>query len=287
MSTQSLCDLFKTSHYTIENQLKLLCELKLINKVVKTNRKNTISRVRELTIPSNFAKTMEKLLKEKDKKQAQNFEVPSRSKRKNLSDLQPTNFEVASTPEASANFDVKQPTNSHQSNPQILRNNNINDGDKLNNKLLEDNFMSSLSSSDDDFRNEKFADSSFVSVASNDALNDTYNNTGGEQNSMGNRNAKNDEMTEWFNTCVNPIARYEYELKYKQSAQYFAYGNKCLPDVQIDYYTPEEIFEWFSKENQLWYLHKINWKHCDNINWKWLIDIDVQKHNELNSSNEN
>ena len=35
MSTQSFCDLFKTSHYTIENQLKILCDLNLIHKAIK------------------------------------------------------------------------------------------------------------------------------------------------------------------------------------------------------------------------------------------------------------
>jgi hypothetical protein len=331
ISTQNFCDLFKTSHYTIENQLKILCELNLIKKVIKTNQKNTVSRVRELSIPQNFAKTVERLLKNKPEKQPQIFEVPpstkTRSKRKILSDLQPTNLGVAYAPEASSNFDVKQAQNSHRSNPQILRNNNIIDPDKLNNKLLEgetDDFQSSsntpsLLSSDDDIRNDALVYDSNVSVASDDALRSSHhdahnfdaldvhnlernphnlNNThnlksdpnldfesfleseslkseskSGEETDMSRPqypNQKNDEIIEWFVTQLNPISRYNYEIKYKDSAKNFAWGERDRKDNQKDYYTPEQIIEYFTEEKRLDYLKEIEWDHFDE--WAWLID---------------
>ena len=280
MSTQSLCDLFKTSHYTIENQLKLLCELKLINKVVKTNRKNTISRVRELTIPSNFAKTMEKLLKEKDKKQPQNFEVPS-------------------TQKASSKFEDKQAQNSHTSNPknihisnpQNLRNNNINDTPNyndisFNDKLLEDNSMSSPTSSTDDYWNATDEENVSIPDVIDDANFDLYlkDNSNNDKNTE-NMNTENvdmkdpnnpngryanqkyDEMSAWYFTQLNPISRYNYEIKYNQAAMNFAWGERERKDNQKDYYTPQQIVEYFTQEKQLDYLKQIHWEHL------WMLDI--------------
>ena len=295
LSTQSFCDLFKTSHYTIENQLKILCDLNLIHKAIKTNQKNTISRVRHLTIPQNFAKTMERLLKNMPDKQAQNFEVPSTqktgSKRKNLSDLQPTNLGVAYPSEASSNFDDKQPTNSHQSNPQNLRNNNIIDEPNINNKLLEDINMSSPASSTDDFWNatdfenvsipDVIDDANFDLILGNNNLDN--NNLDLENNTeMKNPNKKKpypnhiyDEATVWYYTQLNPIERYNYEIKQKSAAMNFAWVDREKEKNQKDYYTVEQILEYFTAENQLTYLEKIGWinKHRDyleQINWEHL-----------------
>lgn len=274
LSTQSFCDLFKTSHYTIENQLKLLCDLNLIHKEIKTNQKNTISRVRHLTIPKNFVKTMERLLANMPDKQAQNFEVPSGSKRKNLSDLQPTNLGVAYPLEASSNFDDKQPPNSHQSNPQILRNNNIIDEPNINNKLLEGNTPPSPTSSTDDFWNatdfenvsipDVIDDANFDAILGNDIsddINDNEENISMENPNKQNTypNQKNDEMTEWYFTQLNPIARYNYEIKYNGAAKNFAWGERERKDNQKDYYTVDQIIEYFSKENKLDYLKEIHY----------------------------
>ena len=295
MSTQSFCDLFKTSHYTIENQLKILCDLNLIHKAIKTNQKNTISRVRHLTIPQNFTKTMEHLLKNMPDKQAQNFEVPSGSKRKNLSDLQPTNLGVASSKKASSNFDDKQPTNSYQSNPKNLRNNNIIDESNINNKLLEGNNMPSLTSSTDDLWNA--TDSENVGIPSvindanfdailtqqkeNDFENDFENNFEEDdevENSNRSKRKPNhvyDEATVWYHTKLNPISRYYYETKYKSAAMNFAWGERARRDNQEDYYTVDQILEYFTKENQLKYLEQIGWidthrKYLEEIKWEHL-----------------
>lgn len=283
MSTQSFCDLFKTSHYTIENQLKILCDLNLIHKAIKTNQKNTISRVRHLTIPQNFTKTMESLLKNMPDKQAQNFEVPSGSKRKNLSDLQPTNLGVASSKKASSNFDDKQPTNSYQSNPKNLRNNNIIDEPNINNKLLEGNTMPSPTSSNDDSWNATDSENVGIPDVIDDANFDTFfganfdapqNQQNKDEVNMENPNKKNtypnhihDEITLWFTTQLNPISRYKYESKYNSAAKHFAWGERERKDNQKDYYTPEQIIEYFTKEKRLDYLKKINWEHL------WMLSI--------------
>jgi hypothetical protein len=179
----------------------------------------------------------------------------------------------------------KHPISSGHSDPITIDINNS----LYNNKLLEGDtgdFQSpftspSPTSSNDDFRNELLAENSFVSVAPNGALSDPQSDSSNEENNMAqNRNQKNDEITEWFNTQINPIKRYEYELKYTKSAKYYAWGNQCLAELQKDYYTPEEIFEWFSKEDKLWYLKKINWEHCNNQNRKRLIDISVEPINK-------
>lgn len=290
MSTQSFCDLFKTSHYTIENQLKILCDLNLIHKAIKTNQKNTISRVRHLTIPQNFTKTMEHLLKNMPDKQAQNFEVPSGSKRKNLSDLQPTNLGVASSKKASSNFDDKQPTNSYQSNPKNLRNNNIIDESNINNKLLEGDtgdFQSPFdtpsptSSNDDSWNASDFKIVSIPDVINDDNFDLFFNNNTLNKNvneeqisDMENPNKatrtpnqKYDEITLWFTTQLNPISRYKYESKYNSAAKHFAWGERERKDNQKDYYTPEQIIEYFTKEKRLDYLEKINWEHL------WMLSI--------------
>ena len=287
MSTQSFCDLFKTSHYTIENQLKILCDLNLIHKAIKTNQKNTISRVRHLTIPQNFTKTMEHLLKNMPDKQAQNFEVPSGSKRKNLSDLQPTNLGVASSKKASSNFDDKQPTNSYQSNPKNLRNNNIIDESNINNKLLEgetevlqpSTLAPSPASSTDDLRNATDFENVSVpdatnSVTQNEENLNTQNTQNGENDDMEKRtypNQKMDEMILWYNTELNPIERYKYETKYPRE-QYgsacidFAWAERLRKENQKDYYTPEQIIEYFTQEKQIDFLKQINW------NMLWLYE---------------
>lgn len=289
MSTQSFCDLFKTSHYTIENQLKILCDLNLIHKAIKTNQKNTVSRVRHLTIPQNFAKTMERLLKNMPDKQAQNFEVPSGSKRKNLSDLQPTNLGVASSKKASSNFDDKQPTNSYQSNPKNLRNNNIIDEPNINNKLLEgetevlqpSTLAPSPASSTDDLRNATDFENVSVpdatnSVTQNSQVPDTQNTQtqNGENDDMEKRtypNQKMDEMILWYNTELNPIERYKYETKYPREKYGsacidFAWAERLRKENQKDYYTPEQIIEYFTQEKQLDFLKQINW------NMLWLYE---------------
>ena len=287
MSTQSFCDLFKTSHYTIENQLKILCDLNLIHKAIKTNQKNTISRVRHLTIPQNFAKTMERLLKNMPDKQTQNFEVPSRSKRKNLSDLQPTNLGVASSNKASSNFDDKQPTNSYESNPQILRNNNIINEPNINNKLLEGNITPSPASSNDDNWNATDSENVGIPDVINDANFDLFFNPNDEENlTMENPNKQNtypnqkyDEMSEWYNT-LSPIRRYLYETKYSNAAMNFAWLERMREENQPDYHTPQDIIKYFKESNQLDYLYSINWPNL------WMLEMEGNSM-EGNSDEEN
>ena len=307
LSTQSFCDLFKTSSYTIEKQLNILCDdLKLLKKTIRTNRKNTISRVRELSIPQNFAKVFEKITQNPSSKQPQNFGVPSDKQplnfgvaldQKNIKN-QPSNLRVPSgtspknlglvqPSEATLNFDDNQPSNSSRSNPQILGYNNIIHPDRLNNKLLEDISSSPTSLNSDDHNDSPggvvVRDFDVASTQFNVASNYTQNDVTHDENDvasnsilgedeMGRKPNQTYEMMKAYYQTINPIARYEYEhnRNLKNIALYEAWGNKGKVDRdRSDYYTDDEIIEYFKKENNLQYLRDIGWQAGDS----WLTQL--------------
>lgn len=152
----------------------------------------------------------------------------------------------------------------------------------------------SPASSTDDFRNEQHSERAFVSCASDDALpasqlasqNDAQcelqtaskkasnsaskSQSKKQETNVGSKsNKRYDEMTEWFTTQLNPISRYNYELRYKNAAVNFAWGERERKDNKKDYYTPQDIIEYFTEEKQLDYLRKINWEHC------WMLDLNL------------
>ena len=161
----------------------------------------------------------------------------------------------------------------------------------INNKLLEDINMSSPASSTDDFWNatdfenvsipDVIDDANFDLILGNNNLDN--NNLDLENNTeMKNPNKKKpypnhiyDEATVWYYTQLNPIERYNYEIKQKSAAMNFAWVDREKEKNQKDYYTVEQILEYFTAENQLTYLEKIGWidKHRDyleQINWEHL-----------------
>jgi hypothetical protein len=132
--------------------------------------------------------------------------------------------------------------------------------------------VSSPASSTDDFWNATDSENVSIPDVINDAnfgavLDTPQNQQNEDENdNMENPNSKNkypnktyDEATIWYNTQLNPISRYNYEIKYNEAAMNFAWGERGRPDNQKDYYTVDQIIEYFSKENQLDYLKKIHY----------------------------
>lgn len=303
ISNLTFSKMYKTSESMIKRQITELYELELIESVVALND-GARGKLRLLKIPRNFNKVLNKILQTKqylnENFKGQNSTLNSILTLEAMDEdenfkgqFQGSNFDFeprTDTTFKGQNQGSKPTTFKGHSDPITIDTNKS----PINNRFLEgetgvlhpSTLAPSPTSSTDDFRNEPLAENSFVSVASNDALLDPQlldsqiDDNNYEEIDMNYRNQKNDEITEWFNTQINPIKRYEYELKNPTSAKYYAWANQCVPDHQKDYYTPEEIFEWFSKEDKLWYLKKINWEHCDNPKWSWLIDMSIEPNKE-------
>ena len=305
ISNLTFSKMYKTSESMIKRQITELYELELIESIVALND-GARGKLRLLKIPRNFNKVLNKILQTKqylnESFKGQNSTLNSILTLEAMDEDENfkgqflgSNFDFeprTDTTFKGQNQGSKPTTFKGHSDPITIDTNKS----PINNRFLEgetgvlhpSTLAPSPTSSTDDFRNEPLAENSFVSVASNDALpnahtgalsnsqSDTYSDTLEENDMARQRNQKNDEITEWFTTQVNPIKRYEYELKNPQTAKYYAWGNQCLAELQKDYYTPEEIFEWFSKEDKLWYLKKINWEHYNNPNWQWLIDASAE-----------
>ena len=156
----------------------------------------------------------------------------------------------------------------------------------INNKLLEGNTTPSPASSTDDYWNA--SDSKNVGIP--DAINDVnfdapQNQQNKDELNMENPNKKDtypnrihDEATVWYQTQLNPISRYRYEVKWKsqEAAMSFAWGERMRPDNQKDYFTIEQIIEYFSKENRLDYLKDIGYtNYLKEINYPhmWMFEM--------------
>ena len=163
--------------------------------------------------------------------------------------------------------------------------NNIKHPDRLNNKFLEDKTSSPTSLSSDDYNDPQddvvaydFSGASpttdFCGV-SNYTLNDDPNNSTYEdedtnmatkkENPNRYANKTYDDIQAYYKT-INPIARYRYEVdaNLKNIACYEAWGNRGkVKEDEPNYYTDNEILEYFQKENNIEYLKKIGWQSGD------------------------
>lgn len=316
VSNTTFAKMYKTSESMIKRQINELYNLGLIESTVSLNADGVKGKTRLLRTPRNYAKIISKILTTKQsldiiikgqnstftpKMNLDNLEKNEKIKGQNEG-ITP-DFEPRKNDAIKGHFiGSKHPISSGHSDPITIDINNS----LYNNKLLEGDtgdFQSpftspSPASSTDDFWNA--TDSKNVGIP--DAINDdnfdallgthldSNLNSNSEEQEMENPNKKNypnhiyDEATIWYQTELNPIQRYNYEVKYKSAAMNFAWGERMRPDNQKDYYTNDQILEYFTEEKQLDYLSKIGWieEHIDylkQIKWSLLWMYENNKEN--------
>lgn len=295
MSNETFAALFDASLHTIKTQISILIDLALIEKTVELNVDGKKGKKRTLHTHPNYTKNLEKILKNKfSKGQISTDEIqPMKSDSDTLFDnfigRPPTDENDPLKP--NFNYTISSDENntfigriSTVENRPVLRENNNRD---INNRLLEDNSMSSPASSIDDLRNDNSDQNAIIPAVINDVNFDSFlshNNSNEEQisdmenpnRSTRTPNQKYDEITLWFATQLNPISRYKYETKYNSAAKHFAWGERERKDNQKDYYTVEQVIEYFSKENRLDYLKNIGYtNYLKEINYPhmWMFEM--------------
>ena len=308
VSNATFAKLYKTSESMIKRQINELYNLGLIESTVSLNSDGVIGKTRLLRTPRNYTKILNKILTTKQsldiiiKGQNSTFtpkmnldNLEKNKKIKGQNEGVTPDFEPRKSDTIKGHFiGSNHPISLGHSDPITIDINNS----LINNKLLEGDtgdfpspFTSpSPTSSTDDYWNatdsenvgipDVIDDANFDAILGDNNLDINLESDIDMENP--NRptpypNQKNDEMTEWYFTQLNPISRYQYEVKWKtqNTAMRFAWGERLRPDNQKDYYTIEHILEYFTLENQLPYLEKIGWidKHRDyleRINWEHL-----------------
>lgn len=307
ISNATFAKMYKTSESMIKRQINELYELGLIESTVTLNTDGIKGKNRILRTPRNYTSILNKILTTKEsldviiKGQNSTF-TPKMNleKTENPEKIKGQNEGITPDFEPRKNEDIKGHfigsrtliSLGHSDPITIEPNNSL-----YNNKLLEGNtgdFQSSFdtpsptSSTDDswnatDFENvsipDVINDANFDVILGNDILNDNEESVLMENPNKQNTypNQKNDEMTEWYFTQLNPISRYQYETKRGASniAMRFAWAERMRPDNQSDYFTIEQILEFFTVENQLTYLEKIGWidqhrNYLEQIKWEHL-----------------
>lgn len=302
VSNATFSKLYKTSESMIKRQINELYNLGLIESVVTLNTDGVKGKVRLLRTPRNYSKILNKILTTK-----QSLEIIIKGQKPPLhidfdprSDTKIKGQNRGITPQNEPRkTDVikgqiigsNHPISSGHSDPITIDSNNT-----INNKLLEgdtDGFQPSFTSpspasSNDDFRNATdFENVSIPDVINDDNfdafLDDTYTYNNEENLTMENPNKptqypnqKNDEMTEWYFTQLNPISRYQYETKRGTSnvAMRFAWAERLRPDNQKDYFTPNAIIQFFTEEKRLDYLYSINWEYL------WMLEMEGNDNEE-------
>lgn len=312
VSNSTFAKMYKTSESMIKRQINELYSLGLIESVVTLNTDGVKGKTRLLRTPRNYSKIINKILSTKQSLdiiiKGQNTRVHIDFDPRKASEIKGQNEGINHDFEPRKNDTIKgqiigsnHPISSGHSDPITIDINNI-----INNKLLEgdtDGFQPSLStpsptSSDDDSWNDNGDENAIIPDVINDANFDlilgSHNSqqiqtqeqiTTQEENDpeMENPNKpkrkpnqKNDEMKEWFATQVNPISRYNYEVRYPDAYVNFAWGERERKDNQKDYYTPEQVVEYFAKENKLDYLKKIGYvEHLKEIGYPhlWMFEM--------------
>lgn len=280
VSNVAFAKLYKTSESMIKRQMNELYDLGLIESVVVLNPDGTRGKLRTLRTPRNFQKVLDKILSTKDTFmeiiKGQNTPLyPQNDPRKppvikGQNQGSTPNFDPRNEDNIKGHFiGSKLAISSGHSDPITIEGNNS----PINNRFLEDNnTLSSLASSHDDFRNDNGVDSAIIPGVNSDAIqNPTLDTTYGEDESMKKStypNERYDEMKQWFTTELNPISRYNYEIKYGDNAMLFAWGERERKDNQQDYYTPSQIVEYFRSEKNIKYLEQIQWAHI------WMAYLD-------------
>lgn len=307
MSNETFAVLFDASLHTIKTQINVLLDLGLLEKTVELNVDGKKGKKRTLHTHTNYTKNLEKILKNKfSKGQISTDEIQPMK-----TDLQGVFDDFIGRPSTDENDPMKPNFNYTISSDEndafigristvekrpVLRENNNTD---INNKLLEDNSMSSPASSIDDLWNDNGDENAIIPAVINDANFDSFFSNNFGDNLDGNLNINNineeqisdmknlnkprrepnqkyDEMTVWYLTQLNPISRYNYEIKYKSAAKNFAWGERERKDNQKDYYTVDQIIEYFSKENRLDYLKEIHYTdYLKEINYPhmWMFEM--------------
>lgn len=298
ISNVTFAKMYKTSESMIKRQINELYELGLIESIVALND-GARGKLRLLRIPRNYTKVLSKILQTKEYLgetfKGQNstlstiLTLEAMDEDENFKgQFLGSNFDFDPRTDTSfkgQNQGSKPSTFKGHSDPITIDTNKS----LINNKLLEGDtgdFQSPFSalsptSSDDDSWNDNGDENAIIPDVINDV---NFDLILGSQNSqqiqtqeqiqsqeengpeMENPNKpkrepnqKYDEMTEWFTTQLNPIARYNYEMSYPNACVNFAWGERERKDNQKDYYTPEQIVEYFAKENKLDYLKKIGY----------------------------
>ena len=292
MSNETFAALFDASLHTIKTQINILIDLALLEKTVELNVDGKKGKKRTLHTHPNYTKNLEKILKNKfSKGQISTDEnQPMKPDYNTLFDdfigrpptdendpLKPNfNYTISSD----ENNDFIGRISTVEKRP-VLRENNNTD---INNKLLEGETEVSLplistpspASSFDDLWNDNGDRNAIIPAVINDANNNEEQSSDMEKSNKQKANQKYDEITLWFSTQLNPISRYKYETKYNSAAKHFAWGERARKDNQKDYYTVEQIIEYFSKENRLDYLKDIGYtKYLEEINYPhmWMFNM--------------
>lgn len=307
MSNETFAALFDASLHTIKTQISILIDLALIEKTVELNVDGKKGKKRTLHTHPNYTKNLEKILKNKFSKgqistdEIQPMKSDSDTPFDNFIGRPPTDENDPLKP--NFNYTISSDENntfigriSTVENRPVLRENNNRD---INNRFLEGetevssplNSTPSPASSIDDLRNDNGDEDAIIPAVINDDNFDLFFNNNTSNNNVNEEqisdmenpnkserkpNQKYDEITLWFATQLNPISRYKYETKYKSAAKHFAWGERERKDNQKDYYTVEQVIEYFSKENRLDYLKNIGYtKYLEEINYPhmWMFKM--------------
>ena len=286
ISNITFAKMFKTSESMIKRQVTELYDLGLIESIVALND-GARGKLRLLKIPRNFNKALNKILESKEFL-GETFKGQNSNLNLNLTLEAMDEDELFKGQFQGSNFDFDPRTDTtfkgqnQGSNPTTFKGHSdpitiVPTKSLINNKLLEGetevlqpstSAPSPASSTDDlwnatDFKNVSVPDAT-NSVTQDTQVSDIQN---GENDDMEKRtypNQKMDEMILWYNTELNPIERYKYETKYPRE-QYgsacvdFAWAERLRKENQKDYYTPEQIIEYFTQEKQIDFLKQINW----------------------------
>lgn len=299
ISNATFAKMYKTSESMIKRQITELYNLGLIESTVSLND-GSRGKIRLLKIPRNYTKVLSKILQTKEYLDL-TFKGQNSTLTSNLTLETDTKNETFKGQNQGSNIDFEPRTDNTfkgqnldllgsnytffkgHSDPITIDspNNSI-----INNKLLEDNTSSPASSTDDLWNatdSENVGIPSVIDDTNFDTIFDAVLNQQREDDSeVENPNQPKrkpnhvyDEATVWYHTQLNPISRYNYEVKYKSAAMNFAWGERARKDNQKHYYTVDQILEYFTKENQLEYLEQIGWidthrNYLEEIKWEHL-----------------
>jgi hypothetical protein len=275
MSNETLAKILDTSLHTVKSQINILLELSLIAKMVTLNANGQKGKQRILYIPDNYKKTLDNLKANRtfigrvptDEKRPMNtLSLGQISTNENdpMNDISMGQF---STDEINS---IKGQISTDENDP-ILREITVSNKDSNNiNKLLEADNTSSPTSSNEDLRNDIGDANAIIPDTKNSVTFNSQNNSQNKnkesQDMARYANQEYEEMLHWFNNDLNLVAKYNYEIRYGNAAMNFAWGERERPDNQKDYYTPDDIIEYFKSENRLDYLIENNWEFAFLIN---------------------